>query len=110
METPPLRTRQDAEERCKAPAVRAWRVCRFHGARGGAPKGKRNGMYRHGFYTNEAHEERLACARAPTEVARGAAYSKTDMKYGAPRLSKSVPVASASTRLPLSRSLIRLIN
>ena len=37
-------------------------------------------MYRHGFYTNEAHEERLACARAPTEVARGAAYSKTGMK------------------------------
>jgi len=22
-------------------------VCRFHGARGGAPKGKRNGVYRH---------------------------------------------------------------
>jgi len=26
-------------ERCKAPAVRGWKVCRFHGARVGAPKG-----------------------------------------------------------------------
>lgn len=45
-------------ERCKAPAVRGWTVCRFHGARGGAPKGEQNGMYRHGLYTKEAVEER----------------------------------------------------
>lgn len=45
-------------ERCKAPAVRGWTICRFHGARGGGPKGKRNGMYRHGLYTKEAVEER----------------------------------------------------
>jgi hypothetical protein len=42
----------------RAPAVRDWNVCRFHGARGGATKGKRNGMYRHGLYTEEASEER----------------------------------------------------
>ena len=41
-------------ERCRAPAMRGWNVCRFHGARGGAPKGKRNGAYRHGGYTQEA--------------------------------------------------------
>ena len=35
-------------QRCKAPAVRGWRVCRMHGAGGGAPTGKRNGNYRHG--------------------------------------------------------------
>jgi hypothetical protein len=40
--------------RCQAPAVNGWTVCRFHGARGGAPKGKRNGMYRHGLYTQAA--------------------------------------------------------
>ena len=45
-------------ERCMAPAVRGWTVCRFHGARGGGPKGARNGMYRHGLYTKEAIEER----------------------------------------------------
>jgi len=28
-----------------------WTVCRFHGARGGAPEGKRNGNYRHGART-----------------------------------------------------------
>ncbi len=39
---------------CQAPAVRGWTVCRFHGARGGAPKGKANGAYRHGLYTAEA--------------------------------------------------------
>ena len=41
-------------ERCRAPAMRGWNVCRFHGAGGGAPKGKRNGAYRHGGYTQEA--------------------------------------------------------
>ena len=51
-------TSKRTKERCKAPAVRGWRVCRFHGARGGAPEGKRNGMYRHGFYTKEAADER----------------------------------------------------
>ena len=43
---------------CQAPAVRGWTVCRFHGARGGAPKGKANGAYRHGFYTAKAANER----------------------------------------------------
>ena len=33
---------------CKAPAVKGWTVCRVHGAGGGAPKGRRNGMWRHG--------------------------------------------------------------
>jgi hypothetical protein len=40
--------------RCQAPAVRGWNVCRCHGARGGAPRGKRHGLYRHGLYTAEA--------------------------------------------------------
>ena len=47
-------------ERCKAPAVRSCTVCRFHGARGGGPKGARNGAYRHGLYTAGAIEERHA--------------------------------------------------
>ncbi len=45
---------------CRAPAVRGWAVCRFHGARGGAPKGAQNGGYKHGLYTNEAIDERRA--------------------------------------------------
>jgi hypothetical protein len=51
-------TSKRTRERCKAPAVRGWTVCRFHGARGGAPKGKANGSYKHGLYTQEAHAER----------------------------------------------------
>src|SRR5262249_10238959 len=55
---PSKRTR----ERCKAPAVRGWTVCRFHGAHGGAPKGKANGAYKHGLYTAEARVERRLLA------------------------------------------------
>lgn len=43
---------------CQAPAVRGKKVCRMHGARAGAPKGEKNGNYRHGAYTNEAREVR----------------------------------------------------
>jgi hypothetical protein len=39
---------------CCAPAVRGHHVCRMHGARGGAPAGKRNGNYMHGAKTKEA--------------------------------------------------------
>jgi hypothetical protein len=46
-------------QRCKAPAVRGWKVCRFHGARGGAPKGKANLAWRHGRYSEKAKVERL---------------------------------------------------
>ena len=41
-------------ERCRGPAVRGQRVCRMHGAGGGAPKGQRNGNFRHGSSTKEA--------------------------------------------------------
>ena len=33
-------------------------VCRFYGARGGAPRGQANSAYRHGLYTAKAAEER----------------------------------------------------
>ncbi len=33
--------------------MKGWAVCRFHGAKGGAPRGKRNGAWRHGMATNE---------------------------------------------------------
>jgi hypothetical protein len=36
-------------------------VCRFHGARGGAPKGKANGAWKHGHFTNEARDFRQEC-------------------------------------------------
>jgi hypothetical protein len=39
---------------CRSPAVTGYRVCRMHGARGGAPEGKRNGNFRHGASTKEA--------------------------------------------------------
>ena len=45
---------------CQAPAVKGWKVCRHHGAGGGAPKGERNGNYRHGLFTAEAKQQRRA--------------------------------------------------
>ena len=39
--------------------MRGWNVCRFHGARGGAPKRKANGAWKHGHYSEEAKAERL---------------------------------------------------
>ncbi len=47
---------------CQAPAMRGRTVCRFHGARGGAPKGKRNGNYQHGEDTRDAIAKRQAVA------------------------------------------------
>jgi len=41
---------------CPCQALNGWTVCRFHGARGGAPEGKRNGNYRHGGRTKEMIE------------------------------------------------------
>jgi hypothetical protein len=44
---------------CQSPAMPNGR-CRIHGGKSpGAPKGKRNGHWRGGFYTAEAHAERL---------------------------------------------------
>ena len=45
---------------CRAPAVRGWKVCRFHGAGGGAPSGRAHGRWRHGLATNTARAERKA--------------------------------------------------
>lgn len=44
----------------------------MHGARGGAPKGRANGAYRHGEHTKEAVEARRAVAALVRE-ARGMA-------------------------------------
>ena len=46
------------KQRCRGPAVTGWSVCRFHGAGGGAPKGKANGRYGYGLYTNDAIQSR----------------------------------------------------
>ena len=42
---------------CRQAAVNGWRVCRMHGAGGGAPKGNKNRLV-HGYYSAEAVAER----------------------------------------------------
>ena len=46
---------------CKGSPMRGKKRCRMHGgaAGSGAPKGERNGNYRHGHYTAEAIADRL---------------------------------------------------
>jgi hypothetical protein len=51
---------------CRSPAVTGHRVCRMHGAGGGAPEGKLNGNFRHGGRTNEA----MAASRYINALAR----------------------------------------
>ena len=43
--------------------MRGWNVCRFHGARGGEPKGKANGAWKHGYYNGAAQAERVLVKR-----------------------------------------------
>jgi uncharacterized protein YjcR len=38
---------------CRSPAVRGHKVCRMHGAGGGAPRGNRNAL-KHGDFTAES--------------------------------------------------------
>ncbi len=45
---------------CKNPAVRGWKVCRMHGARGGSPRGPSSPSYKHGRYSIGAKEQRMA--------------------------------------------------
>src|SRR3979411_1942609 len=49
---------------CQSPAVAGKTRCRMHGgaAGSGAPKGERNGKYRHGGFTTEAIDERTRLA------------------------------------------------
>ena len=42
---------------CERP-IKGRSVCRMHGGRAGAPKGERNGAYRHGRHTGEAKAAR----------------------------------------------------
>jgi hypothetical protein len=54
---------------CRSPAVVGKRVCRMHGGTNpGAPRGERNGAYRHGGHTSEAVAIRRAAARLLKEI------------------------------------------
>ncbi|GAA6159621.1 hypothetical protein NBRC116589_17950 [Ruegeria sp. HU-ET01832] len=51
-------TAQSTGKRCKAPAVRGWRVCRILGAGGGHASGPDHLSWRHGQRSREAEELR----------------------------------------------------
>lgn len=51
-------TSKRSGNRCKGPAVRGWRVCRFHGAGGGHKAGPSHPSWQHGMRACEWIEER----------------------------------------------------
>ncbi len=53
---------------CGNPAVRGWKVCRMHGAKGGARSGVANPAYRHGGRTKEAMALRATVAEIAQEA------------------------------------------
>jgi hypothetical protein len=61
------------------------RRCRMHGgAHGsGAPKGERDGHYRHGFYTAEAIAERQALKARPVQCSPAALAHATPLDVSA---------------------------
>jgi hypothetical protein len=63
-----LATSRRSRQQCRAPAEKGKRVCRFHGARAGAPTGTANGNYRHGGFTMEAMAERRALSKLLREA------------------------------------------
>lgn len=58
---------------CKSPAVRGWKVCRMHGAGGGANPGKAHPNYQHGERSIEAVALRALIA----EITRDARKAQT---------------------------------
>ena len=58
---------------CRAPAVRGWKVCRMHGARGGARPGPANPSWRHGGRSGAAVELRKLANALGREARRLAA-------------------------------------
>lgn len=51
-------TSKRTRKRCRGPAVRGSKVCRFHGARGGHSSGPAHPSWVHGFYSMEATDGR----------------------------------------------------
>ena len=62
---PLCQARNRAGNPCRCPAMKGKARCRMHGGASGsgAPKGERNGMWRHGGFTSEAIALRQAANR-----------------------------------------------
>ncbi len=56
-----------SRQRCCAPAVNGWNVCRMHEAGAGAPKGNTNAL-KHGHYSAAAIAERRNTRALPKAV------------------------------------------
>ena len=77
------------------PAVRGSRVCRMHGARGGAPEGKRNRNFRHGARTKETQREALARFAAAEDLEIVAEYVEVETGKGSDALERRPELAAA---------------
>ncbi len=67
---PLCQARTRAGTLCRSPAVRGKARCRMHGGKNpGAPKGERNGQWKHGGDTNEAIAVRRQVSKLLREIA-----------------------------------------
>ena len=55
---------KESKAPCRNAAVKGRSVCRMRCGKGGAPKGERNGAYRHGRHPAEAEAERRELRRS----------------------------------------------
>lgn len=53
---------------CKNAAVRGWKVCRMHGARGGSKAGAGANAWKHGMRSASVQEERREIRELSTEA------------------------------------------
>lgn len=66
---------------CRQPAMRGKRVCRMHGGKAGAPRGRRNGAYRHGGRTLASRELLRMATRERRRLAAALAVLKAETRY-----------------------------
>jgi hypothetical protein len=90
------RTRSGAP--CQKSAAKDKERCRLHGgAEGsGAPRGERNGSYRHGLYTQEAIAERKAMRGLIRSFREDACAALSELDAPAPDPREEVPEAHRS--------------
>ena len=84
---------------CQKPAAKGKKRCRLHGgAEGsGAPRGERNGAYRHGLYTREAIAERKAMRALIRSFREDARAALSELGARAPDRREEVPEAHGSS-------------
>lgn len=76
------------------------RVCRLHGGRAGAPKGERNGAFKHGGWTDEAVELRASARRLIKRIGKDEPVNMDDVRarYARRKAGEDLPYTRAEAQ------------